>query len=173
MRVTSKVTLDIKTLRSLKEGLKRAGNAEIQIGILGQKNARNTGGSTGNNTGEPMDNADIGALHEFGSKKANIPARSFLRMPTETKLPKEIKRLGPGTIAKNILARGAHETLREIGQIAEGEIDKAFATSGYGEWPANSPRTIARKKGGTSPLIDTGKLRRAISSRVVPKGAKR
>ena len=172
MRVTSKVTLDVKNLRALKEGLKRAGNAEIQIGILGQKNARDTGGSTHQSKGA-MDNADLGALHEFGSKKANIPARSFLRMPTETKLPAEIKRLGPGTIAKNILTRGAHETLREIGQIAEGEIDKAFATSGFGTWPDNSPRTIARKKGGNSPLIDTGKLRRAVSSRVVAKGGKR
>lgn len=160
MHVRSKVTLDANALRALREGLAKTGRAEIQLGVFSSKNSRDDDGALGN--------ADIGAVHEFGSKARNIPARSFLRMPMEAKMAKELKRLD---IAKSVMRIGPIETMREIGHIAEGEVDKAFTTSGYGTWAPNSIRTVARK-GSARPLIDTGKLRAAITSRVEKKGAK-
>lgn len=171
MNVRSKVTIDVKTLRTLKAGFAKAGHSEVQIGIFTQKNPRQTEGSTHQSKGD-LDNADIGAVHEFGSKKAGIPGRSFLRMPTQTKLPVEMKRIGATVMTETIIEKGPTEFLREIGQIAEGQIDQAFTTSGYGQWAPNSKRTIARK-GSARPLIDTSKLRAAVSSRVVAKGGKR
>jgi phage gpG-like protein len=164
MQVRSKVTLDGKALKALRDGLKAAGKAEVQVGVFAYDADRDDEGSD-------MSNADIGAVHEFGSKARNIPERSFLRMPTETKLPKELKRIGATIITKTIIEKGASEFLREVGQIAEGQIDEAFTTSGYGQWAPNSKRT-ERRKGSARPLIDTGKLRAAITSRVEKKGAK-
>jgi hypothetical protein len=169
MRVKSKISIDVTALRALKAGFAKAGHSEIQLGIFTQKNPRQTEGSTHQAKGD-LDNADIGAVHEFGSKKRNIPGRSFLRMPMQTKMGKELKRLN---IAKSVMRIGPTETLREIGQIAEGQVDQAFTSSGYGTWAPNSKRTIARKKGASRPLIDTSKLRAAVSSRVVAKGGKR
>lgn len=48
-----------------------------------------------------------------------------------------------------------------LGRLRDEEI-RIFGTRGYGKWPANSPRTIARK-GGDTPLIDEGWLNHALT----------
>ena len=65
-----------------------------------------------------------------------------------------------------IMAGGMRGALKTLGVVAEGTIQKAFATGGWGEWPKLSPVTIRRKK-SSKILIDTSQLRRSISSRVV------
>ena len=57
------------------------------------------------------------------------------------------------------------ELAKKVGVVAEEVIQEAFATRGFGKWKANKPSTIARK-GSDSPLIDTGQLRRSITSKV-------
>jgi hypothetical protein len=56
--------------------------------------------------------------------------------------------------------------LKNIGFACEVSIQNAFASSGFGQWAPNTPKTIHRKK-SASPLIDTSQLRRSISSAVV------
>lgn len=48
-----------------------------------------------------------------------------------------------------------------LGQLRQEEI-RIFGTRGYGTWPRNSSRTVARK-GVDSPLIDTGRLNDALT----------
>ena len=147
---------------------------EIRIGILGSKNERESAKEKkfiGPAPQSDITNAEIGAKQELGSRVERIPARSFLRMPMEEKMPEELEKIGGNRIFKKIMKKGALETLREIGMIAEGQIDKAFKSSGFGTWAPNSPYTQWLKK-SSRPLIDTGKLRRAVTSVVEKKGAK-
>jgi len=110
----------------------------IKVGILGEKASR------GN---ESLNNAEIGAFHEFGTD--TIPMRSFLRMPIETKLAEEIAFIKMGKGAS------VNEMAYEIGQAAVDVITGAFATCGYGQW---SP---SKENGDT--LIETGQLQESIN----------
>lgn len=114
-----------------------------------------------------LNNATIGLIHEKGSLTRNIPRRSFLEMPLKKKLPEVMGRIG-NELVRGVSAANIEIVYRQLGVIAEGIVLRAFSTSGYGDWPANSPTTIARKK-SSKPLIDTAQLRKSISNRVVTK----
>lgn len=130
-----------------------------KVGILGDKASQNH-----NRT--PMTNAEVGAIHELGLI-ANIPQRSFLKMPLEEKLTSWIKEnkdnyykmLSKGNVKKWFVA---------LGFGAEKIISDAFSTSGFGKWKQNSPYTI-KLKGSSMPLIDTGQLRNSITSKLEEK----
>lgn len=153
------------------------GNYEIRVGILGSsqharklEETRKT--SVTNKKGAivkgketaPVTNASIGALHEFGSYSRHIRPRSWLRMPIETQFPKQ----------KNLLARIMEQALgqrnlmaylnglKKIGIAAEGDIQRAFDTRGFGSWWIN-PLTHR----GT--LIQTAQLRKSVTSGIFPK----
>ncbi len=130
---------------------------QVQVGIFGNKSSRLDT--------KALSNAEIGAIHEFGSFSRGIPPRSFLRMPLHTHPDQILKQVAPG--AKEMLAAGKKVMLlKRLGIACENVIQAAFASRGFGSWKANKASTIRRKK-SDSPLIDTGQLRRAIASRVV------
>jgi hypothetical protein len=130
----------------------------IKLGIFGAKDSRN-----GKN--QENDNAYLAAIHELGKPSKRIPQRSFLRMPM-TACAKEIMQEGSRG-AESFLAKGDKITvLKRIGIAAEGALDDAFASHGFGTWAPNTPYTVAMK-GSDSPLIDTGQLRRAVDSEVM------
>ena len=145
----------------------------VKIGIFGQKgrarkeaSEKMTKGGTRRpgKTDASVTNAEIGAIHEFGSITRGIPARSFLRMPLHRRAQTLVKRFS--VIFRAAAAKGdMKKALTLLGIACENEIQRAFETHGWGTWPPNSPKTIERK-GSASPLIDTAQLRRAIDSRV-------
>lgn len=115
-----------------------------------------------------LTNPEIAAKSEFG---VGVPRRSMLRMPLHVKGDEIVKKSrddaraqlkdvarNPQKVAKKVLAR--------LGIEAEGVIQDAFDTRGFGSWAPNAPATIALK-GSDSPLIDTAQLRHAVDSRVV------
>ena len=119
---------------------------------------------------EPLTNGFIGAIHEFGSVSRNIPARSFLRFPLRIGLPTKLRLNQKGMV--NALLQGTFKNwLTKLGFACEEIVDHAFESSGDGSWKPLKASTIrARKKKGADkflPLIDTGQLRRSISSEVV------
>lgn len=145
------ITSDFNALNKFVIGL--GSGMVVRVGIMGNKtNRKNDVGIT---------NADVGFIHEFGTSK--IPKRSFLRMPIFQKnedILAYVKKAG----ALKKLAKGKMvEVLADIGIACERVILQAFASSGWGDWATNAPSTIRRKK-SDSPLIDTGQLRRSISS---------
>lgn len=116
-----------------------------------------------------LNNAEIGLIMLVGSMTRNIPARNWLTMPIERMMPEIIKAMGQGA-AKSAFDRGDFHRLFEIlGIKAEEAIQMAFETAGFGTWPPNAPSTV-RAKGSDAPLIDTGNLRKNITSEVVKKG---
>jgi len=133
----------------------------VDVGILGPERAPNG-----------MTLAAIGAVHEFGSITRKIPERSFIRKPlrnhqreiSETVQENATNRIETGDI-KGIFA--------DIGIACEQQIQAAFDTSGDGNWAPLSENYQIRPSGqpvtpGSKPLIDTGALRKAITSKVGP-----
>lgn len=155
------IKFDMSGFDELKK--KAGGTYTTRVGVLGSHAARTEGDST-------MNNAEIGVLQMFGSVKDHIPPRDFLLMPLQYKRKEFIKAMENSTI-KAAFESGDYKKVYELlGIKAEQFIQEAFETAGFGQWPPNSPVTIAMK-GSSAPLIGTGQLKRAITSDVVKKGA--
>lgn len=150
-----KIRYDFKQLDLFARSV--SGDHVVKVGIFGNKTAR-TGKS------KTKTNAELGALHEFGSFSLGIPARSFLRWPLFFRQRFIIKEASAG--ATKLMFNGQWIlVLKRLGIACERAVLQAFASRGFGSWAPNAPSTIARK-GSDAPLIDTGQLRRAIASKV-------
>lgn len=127
-----------------------------KAGVIGEK------GQTehAENDGEPLTNAELGLIHEFG---LGVPERSFLRAAFDRNQPKYLDNLqkliaavydGKITIerALGLLSQQAASDMRNF--IRERQVE-----------PANSEATIARK-GSSVPLIDSGQLINALTGAV-------
>lgn len=177
------VAIKTDALAALRAELEKNKSKRVQVGVLGGNDARSGDESGGYVAG----NAEIGVAHEFGliggqlpqavrakaglSKEPaksgrSLPERSFLRMPVITQLPEAIKAQGKENWRKAILQKGVVFALKNLGILAEGVIQDAFKTGGFGTWAKLKPATIRRKKSDAI-LIDTAQLRQSITSRVV------
>ena len=130
----------------------------------------------------------IAAAHEFGanipvtdkmkgyfkghfgfwlSKTAiNIPARSFIRKTVSQKAETFLGDINAGQdfILLNMAEGAWLGQLEDFGRKWVGYIRQCFETSGFGQWQPLSALTIS--DGGSTPLIRTGKLMNAITSKV-------
>lgn len=109
-----------------------------------------------------------------------IPARSWLQKPLERSADLRKKVRKNAKLAKEDIEL-AEMFISEYGEtgiledlalaVAQGAlelIDEGFETSGFGEWQANSPLTIALK-GSAKPLIKDGDLRRKVTYEIEEK----
>lgn len=137
----------------------------VDVGILGETTSEQTEeGKTKN-----ISIAFLGAVHEFGSEKRNIPERSFIIMPIETKqkkIAKEMEKKFPILLG----SEKANEVkiiqfLTDVGLKCEEAIQDAFDSGGFGTWPDIQQATKDRKDSDAI-LIDQGNLRKAITSKV-------
>lgn len=156
--VTGKLTYDLGPLTSMRKKL--AIGYAARVGILGGDATEQHDGDSG------LTNAEIGLIHILGSFTHNIPIRDFLLMPIQTKRDEIRKFFGQKEIRAMVEKGQILEVIERFGFFAETIVQRAFVTAGFGQWPALQPETI-RRKGSSKPLIDTGQLRRAISSDVV------
>lgn len=155
------VELQMKRLKNLLKFMVK-GLPKVKVGILENTNPRSTDGPS---------NAEIGFVNEFGKMTGGvrIPPRSFLRMPLNlffNDKMKEKKSLSAEEFQKAIESGNGEKFMAKVGMVAEEVIQEAFATNGYGKWEPNAKMTV-ELKGSDSPLIDTGQLRRAITSKVI------
>lgn len=156
MKTQQKMIVNLGVLDGIKEHLSEG--TYVKVGVLGDSASR-----TGDTT---INNVELGVIHELGSVTKNIPPRSFLRMPLQAKSDQLTKFIGSKKSMDMILKGNVNGALAMLGAYAESWIQSAFASRGFGQWKPNSPITIARK-GSSAPLIDTGELRRSVSSEVV------
>ena len=160
---------ELKGLKNLTENLKKLARQRVKVGVLG-----------GNHTnGTSL--ASIAMLHEFGTQSqrtftykgkkitiSGVPTRSFLRVPLQTKKRtlanmSEIDKL---MMLEGLKTGHVHFPLYRLGIKGVAIVQKAFDTSGYGQWPSNINEEYVTLKGSDTPLIDTGVLRNAIASEV-------
>ena len=128
----------------------------VNVGIFGEDVA----GEIDEN-GNQVDLVVIAASNEFGTK--DIPERSFLRSTVDEKRNR----------FRTFLSRHKQEMMKDpmrrkrvlerLGLLAETEIVKKINS---GRFTPLAPATI-RRKGSSKPLIDTGRMRQSIASKVV------
>jgi len=98
--------------------------------------------------------------NEFGNPSKNIPARPFLRSTLSVYKKEIIKFIMKEK--ENILLKGEYKkSFGRIGAFVQGLVQKRIKTSRSWAVP-NRPSTIA-KKGSSTPLINTGRMRQAIT----------
>ncbi len=152
------LTFNIQGLEKLLKALK-AKPPQARVGIL------SSGATRGDNNGSS--NAEIGAVHEFGAPKRNIPPRSFLRVPISENLGKEMEKSGAfdaDTISEVLKEGSVIPWLRKIAVLAEGCVSDAFATGGGGKW---APWKRANYTNNANMLlVDTTQLRASVTSEV-------
>jgi hypothetical protein len=111
--------------------------------------------------------AEYVAANEFGSIERKLPVRSTIRMPLETKqgdIASYIEKKAQGHIEKGDI----RAVFEDIGTAGLAKIQEAFDTRGFGTWPPDSDKTIARK-GSDAPMIDSGLARKAMTYRTKEK----
>lgn len=114
-------------------------------------------GSGNYEDGAPI--AVIGAVQEFGSADGRVPERSFLRVPirqNQDNIRKAFRSL-TGAVTRGEIT--AFQMLDQIGARAAGYCQEAIEA---GIMPVNADSTIKRK-GSSTPLIDHGILKGAIT----------
>lgn len=106
---------------------------------------------------------EVMLIQEFGSEKANIPERAPLRstidLEASTVEKAFVRLVGKSLDAGDRANVVLHGGLLAIGTYVVGRIQARISD---GIAPPNAPSTIARK-GSSTPLIDTGRLRQAIA----------
>lgn len=185
-----KVTGNLKGWKAVHKAFV-SGSARVKVGILtgGEHEARETNASKAAATISPGEVApqtgismiELAAIHEFGAPEANIPERSFIRSTfrrERTVLNEKIKKfVGDGV--KAVLARGtptnegavraeSRKALGKVGQVAVAMVKKTIReklTEGP-EPQQNKPETI-RRKGSSTPLVDSGQLINAVTYELV------
>lgn len=120
-----------------------------------------------------MTNAEVAIANEFGSApgvRPIVPARPFIG---ETVRRHRGKMLELGTDLLGMIAKGQMSTRIALGRMGEDGADKVQDTIVQSPtWAVpNAPFTKAKKR-STTPLIDTGAMRRAVTYKVRMKGTK-
>jgi phage gpG-like protein len=113
---------------------------------------------------EPINNAQIGFIQEFGSPANNIPARPFL-IPGVTSVKERIaEELERGARSALTGTPVLDEAFHRVGLVAQNAV-RAKINNGPFAPLAESTITqrLARGRTGTKPLIDTGQLRNSIT----------
>ena len=135
--------------------------------------------------------AEIGHAHEFGVPSHGLPQRSWLRMPIITKI-KEIMASVQDSFPEVAKTGDPVQFLKLLGLAIEVQISKAFDSNGFGSWAPLKYATKLQKLRGSGGkgqkslrkrkqmlavayaegreggiLVDSGQLRRAVSSRVL------
>ena len=153
------------------ERVKALTKSEVLVGIP-DANAARTDEEEAAKKGEPITNAGLGYVHEFGLPEKNIPARPFL-VPGVADVKDRVAKV-LGTAVKKALS-GDHEAgevaLTKVGLIAETSVKSRIDE---GPFAPLSPVTLAQRKRrgrtGEKPLIDTAQMQRSVTHVVRPKG---
>lgn len=143
--MTIQVTGNLAKFKQLIEQLKASSEKAAYVGFPAEFN-EGVEGSDGFNL------ASLGAVLEFGNE--HIPSRPFLRQTLAENQEKYtalfVKLFESGVSIEQIY--------EQIALIAQGDVQQNIVN---GNWTANAPSTIKRKK-SSRPLIDTGKLRQSV-----------
>lgn len=133
---------------------------EVLIGIPESEDARKA-----SEDGAPIGNAEIGYIQETGSPANNLPARPFLMPGVEKALPQAINQLKRGgERALSGESTAADTALHAAGLIAQSSV-RATIVAVIPPPLAESTIKARQRRGrtGTTPLLDTGQLRNAVT----------
>lgn len=153
--MTNNVKVNDRVWRELVKRIDGIADKHAKVGVIDQAAGDDHDGAT---------NAEIAAVHEFGSQDGHIPERSFLRATFRDQRDKLIAiqaKACKALLADKVTVRRALEL---IGAWGAGAV-KAYITRGDNLLPL-AAATIKRK-GSSRPLVDTGQMVNAITFVVV------
>ncbi len=133
---------------------------EVLVGIPAE--------NAGRDDEAPINNAELGYIHEYGAPAANIPPRPFLIPGVES---------AEGKFTPHLKAAAQAALSGDEGKIAQGLGRAGIVAStavkqkiDEGPFAPLKPETI-RRKGSDKPLLDTGQMRNAVTAVVRKKGS--
>lgn len=147
------VKVDDHVFRELREKIRGIGKAYVKVGVL------ESAGSA--DAGDGLTMAELAAIHEYGAPRANIPARSFIRntfldSDGAESLKKFMFRTAKGLIQEKL---DVQQALNQLGAFAQSMIKNRIKAHIP---PPLKPATVKRK-GSSTPLVDTGQLINSIT----------
>jgi hypothetical protein len=157
------VVKKIDNMAKVVQAIDLLATSSVQVGIPSEENKRQGGKIT---------NAEIGYIHENGAPEAGIPARPHMG-PGVRNVQGRINQLlkNAARLAFAGKPEGVVRALHAVGLTAQASI-RSVITAGIP--PPLRPGTLAarRRRGrkGTTPLIDTGQYRNAITYVIRKKG---
>lgn len=168
-------------LEKITERLDRLSKMHLLVGIPADHESR---------SGEPINNAALGYIHEMGNPKQGIPARPFLRPGLRKAKGKMCPHLAQ-SLRNALLGGDPREGLERAGMIAASSVKNMFTDNKWPEVsdaailsrvrrresPASRKRRLGDKKRfrgelagkakeyprPVKPLVDTGQLRNSIT----------
>ncbi|MBP6018794.1 MAG: hypothetical protein KA735_04830 [Burkholderiaceae bacterium] len=145
---------DFAKFRELRTRLEGMADKEVVVGV--------TRASAGRHQTGEINNAELLAVHEFGSKDGSIPERAPVRSSMSKHQDKYV-----ATHAENLrkVVRGEmpfDKSLDLLGLRAAADVQQNIRD---GDFKPLKQATINRK-GSSTPLIDTGNLRQSITHEV-------
>lgn len=168
-----KITASKSKLPEILAAVNALTKSEVLIGVPHEKAPRSAEEDEARKeSGEPITNAEIGYINEFGLPEKNIPARAHLVPGIESIKEKAATTLGNG-VRKTLSgdASAAEAALTKVGLIGETAVKDQITD---GAFVPLAPATLAarRRRGrtGEKPLIDTAQYRNSITHVVRPKG---
>lgn len=151
-----RVFFEDKKLKKLINVVKDIDKKKVRVGVLGGDYEDGT------------NIAFIAMVHEMGSVVRNIPSRSFIKSPLETHLKDRLKEINEILDKVLKLEFNVNKAFHFLGITGKNICLDSFKTKGDGTWVPLKEQTIKRKK-SSSPLIDTGRLRKSINYDLVNK----
>lgn len=162
-----------KILDRIALNITNLGYKAIYVGIPQSQAARPGEGSK-------INNAYLGYIHERGSGEKGIPARPFLAPGVDKALPQVLMILEKASSDAAVLSSKSvdfdiEKPLEAAAQVAENHVKRIFEEN---NWEPNLPATKRAKNkrhrrdpdSEVRPLIDTGALRKSITSLVADAG---
>lgn len=162
------IHMTVNKLGKMQAALERLTAKDVLVGIPATKSSRDDGG--------PLNNAELGYVHEHGAPEANVPARPHLRPGLCAALPRfkdYLRQAGKLAFAGNV--GGVDRALAAAGQVSADSV-RTYIFAGIA--PPLADSTVAarrrRSKGAkyrrkavaasqTTPLVDTGEYARKIT----------
>ncbi len=139
----------VKELKKVSTG----GGLVAAVGIQGADASKDHGGIT---------NAELGAIHEYGSQDGRIPERSHFRstlIDEESMLTKAMK-----DVANEVYqGRDPEPELRMAGEMYRGKVLQKIKS---GIEPPLADSTLASGRGTGPPLLDTGQYWNSIITEI-------
>lgn len=141
----SAVTLNFDILDDLVRSTRKLDGAVVKAGVQGDADS---------------ELLTYAAANEFGTDDGHVPERSYIRS-TATAKQDDWSELAARAMADAIADPHGdpRRALELLGAVMQGDIQQAIVDI---RTPPNAPETIRRKK-SDNPLIDTGRLRSAIT----------
>lgn len=118
----------------------------------------------GSKRDDGLNQAEIGAVHEFGSKDGNIPSRSFIRSWLRDKKG-DIQKMVKVVYNRIVDGKDPKQSMKLLGKFSKDGIVKQLLGLSS---PPLSAKWIAKKK-SSKLLIDTGSMMKAINYKVFKK----